>query len=82
MTRSTLRTERADKDAHRVMDGDTVVAMALRLTNNRWILCDRNGNRYPGIASTIQCDKPCGCLAVYREHIAPTDRSVGGAAAT
>ncbi|MBY0361824.1 MAG: hypothetical protein K2X45_07940 [Phreatobacter sp.] len=69
MTTSKLRTERADKDAHRIMDGDKVVAMALRLTNDQWIVCDTRGNRYPGVASTIQCKTPRGCIKVYEDHV-------------
>ncbi len=41
----TTRAVRYDKDTHRIQQGDDIVALAQRLSNNRWVLNDRNDQR-------------------------------------
>lgn len=42
---STLTLQRYDKNAHRIMRGDEVVGMALRLGNGKWSLNDAEEKR-------------------------------------
>jgi hypothetical protein len=39
------RAVRYDKDTYRIQEGDDVVAMAQRMANDRWSLCDINDRR-------------------------------------
>lgn len=43
--RPKARSVRYDKDTHRIQIGDEVVALAQRLTNDRWVLNDMNDRR-------------------------------------
>lgn len=45
MTDQKTRAVRYDKDTYRIQKGDDVVALAQRLTNDRWVLVDTNDHR-------------------------------------
>lgn len=45
MTDTKTRAVRYDKDTYRIQQGDDVVALAQRLSNDRWVLVDTNDHR-------------------------------------
>jgi 8-oxo-dGTP diphosphatase len=64
------RLVRYDADAQRIQRGDAVVAMALRLANDRWCLTDANDRRI----GRMTYDTPKDVLKAY-DALAPEDRS-------
>lgn len=42
---SKIRTERADKDIYRLLDGEKIVGFAMKLSNGRWCMSDKDDNR-------------------------------------
>lgn len=62
--KSKIKAERVDASIYRILDGEKVVALAMRLTNKKWALHDPNDKRLT--ATTF--DAPKDAAAHYEAN--------------